>query len=175
MHLPILQKNSLSENIFISENSTKQQKYEELLPQLKHLLLPSDDLIANLANCSAALKTVFNFWWVGFYLVKNKQLILGPFQGPVACTTIQLGKGVCGASWKQAATIIVENVNDFPGHIACSSASLSEIVVPIILNNEVVAVMDVDSEHLAHFDEIDKKYLEELANYLAELFNKKAD
>jgi GAF domain-containing protein len=165
----------LSENIFISENSTKQQKYEELLPQLEHLLLPSDDLIANLANCSSALKTVFNFWWVGFYLVKNNQLILGPFQGPVACTTIQLGKGVCGSSWQQAATIIVENVNEFPGHIACSSASLSEIVIPIILNNEVVAVLDVDSEYLAHFDEIDKKYLEELAIYLAELFNKKAD
>ena len=165
----------MSENIFISENSTKQQKYEELLPQLKLLLLPSDDLIANLANCSAALKTVFNFWWVGFYLVKNKQLILGPFQGPVACTTIQLGKGVCGTSWHQAATIIVENVNEFPGHIACSSASLSEIVIPIILNNEVVAVLDVDSEYLAHFDEIDKNYLEELAKIIAELFNKKAD
>lgn len=175
MHPPILLKNSLSENIFISVNSNKHQKYEELLPQLKHLLLPSDDLIANLANCSAAIKTVFNFWWVGFYLVKNNQLILGPFQGPVACTTIQLGKGVCGASWQQSATIIVENVNDFPGHIACSSASLSEIVIPIILNNEVVAVLDVDSEYLAHFDEIDKKYLEELAIYLAELFNKKAD
>lgn len=172
MHPPILLKNSLSENIFISVNSNKQQKYEELLPQLKHLLLPSDDLIANLANCSAALKTVFNFWWVGFYLVKNNQLILGPFQGPVACTTIQLGKGVCGASWQQAATIIVENVNDYPGHIACSSASLSEIVIPIILNNEVVAVLDVDSEYLAHFDEIDKNYLEELASYIADLFVK---
>jgi len=165
----------LSENIFISENSTKQQKYEELLPQLEHLLLPSDDLIANLANCSAALKTVFNFWWVGFYLVKNNQLILGPFQGPVACTTIQLGKGVCGSSWQQAATIIVENVNEFPGHIACSSVSLSEIVIPIILNNEVVAVLDVDSEYLAHFDEIDKNYLETLAKIIAELFIKKAD
>ncbi len=175
MHLPILLKNSLSENIFISENSTKQQKYEELLPQLEHLLLPSDDLIANLANCSAALKTVFNFWWVGFYLVKNNQLILGPFQGPVACTTIQLGKGVCGSSWQQAATIIVENVNEFPGHIACSSVSLSEIVIPIILNNEVVAVLDVDSEYLAHFDEIDKNYLETLAKIIAELFIKKAD
>jgi L-methionine (R)-S-oxide reductase len=175
LHLPIQLKNSLSDNIFISENSTKQQKYEELMPQLKHLLLPSDDLIANLANCSAALKTVFNFWWVGFYLVKNNQLVLGPFQGPIACTKIQFGKGVCGASWQQESTIIVKNVNEFPGHIACSSASLSEIVVPIILNNEVVAVMDVDSEYLAHFDEIDKKYLEELSVYLAELFIKKAD
>lgn len=145
------------------------------MPQLKYLLLPSDDLIANLANCSAALKTVFNFWWVGFYLVKNNQLVLGPFQGPVACTTIQLGKGVCGSSWKQAETIIVENVNDFPGHIACSSASLSEIVVPIIVNNNVVAVLDLDSEYLSHFDEIDKRYLEELAGYIADLFIKKAD
>lgn len=172
MRLPILLKNSLSENIFISENGTKKQKYEELLPQLKHLLLPSDDLIANLANCSAALKTAFNFWWVGFYLVKNNQLILGPFQGPVACTTIQLGKGVCGSSWQHTTSIIVENVNNFPGHIACSSASLSEIVVPIILNSNVVAVLDVDSEYLSHFDEIDKKYLEELASYIAKLFAK---
>lgn len=172
MRLPILLKNSLSENIFISENGTKKQKYEELLPQLKHLLLPSDDLIANLANCSAALKTAFNFWWVGFYLVKNNQLILGPFQGPVACTSIQLGKGVCGSSWQQTTSIIVENVNNFPGHIACSSASLSEIVVPIILNSNVVAVLDVDSEYLSHFDEIDKKYLEELASYIAKLFAK---
>jgi GAF domain-containing protein len=165
----------LSENIFISVNSNKQQKYEELLPQLKHLLLPSDDLIANLANCSAALKTVFNFWWVGFYLVKNNQLILGPFQGPIACTNINFGKGVCGTSWKNKETILVPNVNEFPGHIACSSDSLSEIVVPIVLNNEVLAVLDVDSEYLNHFDEIDKKHLEELAIYLADLFNKKAD
>ena len=175
MHPPILLKNSLSENIFISVNSNKQQKYEELLPQLKHLLLPSDDLIANLANCSAALKTVFNFWWVGFYLVKNNQLILGPFQGPIACTNINFGKGVCGTSWKNKETILVPNVNEFPGHIACSSDSLSEIVVPIVLNNEVLAVLDVDSEYLNHFDEIDKKHLEELAIYLADLFNKKAD
>lgn len=145
------------------------------MPQLKHLFLASDDLIANLANCSAALKTAFNFWWVGFYLVKNNQLVLGPFQGPVACTSIQFGKGVCGASWQNAATIIVENVNEFPGHIACSSASLSEIVVPIFYQNEVIAVLDVDSEHLAFFDEVDKKYLEELANHIAELFIKKAD
>ena len=165
----------MSDNIFISENSNKQQKYEELLPQLKHLLLPSDDLIANLANCSAALKTVFNFWWVGFYLVKNNQLILGPFQGPIACTNIKFGKGVCGTSWKNKETILVPNVNEFPGHIACSSDSLSEIVVPIVLNNEVLAVLDVDSEYLNHFDEIDKKHLEELAIYLADLFNKKAD
>jgi GAF domain-containing protein len=165
----------LSDNIFIPENSNKQQKYEELFPQLKHLLLPSDDLIANLANCSAALKTVFNFWWVGFYLVKNNHLILGPFQGPIACTTINIGQGVCGTSWKNKVTIIVPNVNEFPGHIACSGASLSEIVVPITVNNNVVAVLDVDSEYLSHFDEIDKKYLEELANYIAELFIKKAD
>jgi GAF domain-containing protein len=143
------------------------------LPQLKHLLLPSDDLIANLANCSAALKTVFNFWWVGYYSVKNNQLIIGPFQGPIACTNINFGKGVCGTSWKNKETIIVPNVNEFPGHIACSSASLSEIVVPIVLNNEVLAVLDVDSEYLNHFDEIDKKHLEDLAIYLADLFNKK--
>lgn len=168
--LLILQKNNLSETIFISENSSKTEKYEQLVPQLSHLLLPSDDLIANLANCSAALKEVFNFWWVGFYLVKNQKLILGPFQGPVACTSILPGKGVCGTSWQNAETTIVPNVDEFPGHIACSSASKSEIVIPILKNNEVIAVLDVDSEHLAHFDETDKLYLEKIADILSNCF-----
>ncbi len=169
-HLLILPKSNLSQNIFISEKGSKQQKYEELVPQLKHLLLPSDDLIANLANCSAALKEAFNFWWVGFYLVKNDQLVLGPFQGPIACTTIQLGKGVCGKSWQNAEPIIVPNVHEFPGHIACSSASNSEIVIPIIKNNTVVAILDVDSEHFNHFDEVDLKFLQNIIDFVALLF-----
>ncbi|MES2654987.1 MAG: GAF domain-containing protein [Bacteroidota bacterium] len=160
----------MSENIIISDRNNKKQMYEELIPQLKHLLLPTDDLIANLANCSAALKEVFNFWWVGFYIVKNNQLSLGPFQGPIACTSIQLGKGVCGTAWQNKATIIVPNVHEFPGHIACSGASNSEIVIPIIKANEVLAVLDVDSEFLAHFDETDKKHLEEVCTFLAKLF-----
>lgn len=145
-------------------------KYEELLPQLKNLLLPSDHLVSNLANCSAVLKEVFNFWWIGFYLVKNEKLVLGPFQGPIACTTIELGKGVCGKSWLTANTILVNDVSLFSGHIACSNASKSEIVIPIFKNNKVVAVLDVDSEFVAHFDLIDKKYLEELSIYLGQLF-----
>ena len=168
--LQILPKNSLSENIIISEKSSKQQKYEELIPQLKHLLLPTDDLIANLANCSAALKEVFNFWWVGFYLVKNNQLVLGPFQGPIACTTIQLGKGVCGKAWQNAEAIIVPNVHEFPGHIACSSASNSEIVIPITKNNTVVAILDVDSEHFNHFDEVDLQFLNQISRQISPLF-----
>jgi L-methionine (R)-S-oxide reductase len=169
-HLPIQQKNNLSETIFISENSSKTEKYEQLIPQLYYLLSPSDDLIANLANCSAALKEVFNFWWVGFYLVKNQKLILGPFQGPVACTSIDYGKGVCGTCWQKAESIIVPNVDEFPGHIACSSASKSEIVVPIIKNNKVVAVLDIDSEHLTHFDNIDNVNLTKLSLFLSDLF-----
>jgi GAF domain-containing protein len=160
----------LIETLFKSDNSTKEQKYEQLIPQLVHLLLPSDDLISNLANCSAALKQTFNFWWVGFYLVKNQKLTLGPFQGPVACTTIFIGKGVCGTCWQNAETIIVSNVDEFIGHIACSSFSKSEIVVPIIKNNKVVAVLDVDSEFLAHFDDCDKVNLEKIVTIIAPFF-----
>ena len=155
------------ENLLIIEGASKEEKYAHLVVQLKSLLSVSDDFISNLANCSAALKQCFNFWWVGFYIVKNNKLILGPFQGPIACSSISLGKGVCGKSWLDAQTIIVDDVNTFPGHIACSSESKSEIVVPIVKNNNVVAVLDVDSEHLAHFDSIDKKYLEEIAKEIA--------
>ena len=116
-------------------------------------------MIANMANISAALKEVFSFWWVGFYLVKNNELVLGPFQGPVACTRIAIGKGVCGTSWKEAKTIIVADVDQFPGHIACSSASRSEIVVPVLKDGKVIAVLDVDSEHYDHFDKTDDQYL----------------
>src|ERR1051326_2007668 len=142
---------------------TKTEQYESLLPQVSALLEGEDDLIANLANITGALKEQFNWLWVGFYLVKRSreepELVLGPFQGPVACTRIKKGRGVCGESWQQAKTLIVPDVEKFPGHIACSSLSRSEIVVPIIQNGEVVAVLDVDSEELDHFDSTDELYL----------------
>ena len=141
---------------------TKQEMYQTIMPQIKALIEGEPDLIANLANITGALKEQFGWFWVGFYLVKNNELVLGPFQGPVACTRIQKGRGVCGSSWQQAKTLIVPDVTKFPGHIACSSLSVSEIVVPIIRNNEVIAVLDVDSEKPALFDETDKKYLEEI-------------
>jgi L-methionine (R)-S-oxide reductase len=145
---------------------SKAEIYQSLIPQIKALLDGEPDLIANLANVTAALKEQFNWLWVGFYLVKQDELVLGPFQGPVACTRIKKGRGVCGASWQQAATLIVPDVEKFPGHIACSSLSKSEIVIPVIQNNEVIAVLDVDSELLNHFDETDKKYLEEIIGVL---------
>lgn len=140
----------------------KEEQYQSLLPQIKGLLSGEPDLIANLANICAALKEQFNWLWVGFYLVKNNELVLGPFQGPVACTRIQKGRGVCGASWQQAQTLIVPDVEKFPGHIACSSLSKSEIVVPVVRNNTVVAVLDVDSELLNQFDTTDQYYLEQV-------------
>jgi L-methionine (R)-S-oxide reductase len=144
-------------NIIVGQ---KKEKYESLIPQLKGLLEGEDDLVANMANLAAALKEQFGWLWVGFYLVKKEELVLGPFQGPIACTRIKKGRGVCGASWQQAATLIVPDVEKFPGHIACSSLSKSEIVIPVIKNDEVVAVLDVDSTRLNEFDETDQKYLE---------------
>ncbi|TAH02413.1 MAG: GAF domain-containing protein [Sphingobacteriales bacterium] len=141
---------------------TKEEQYQSLLPQIKGLLSGEPDLIANLANICAALKEQFNWLWVGFYIVKNNELVLGPFQGPVACTRIQKGRGVCGTSWQQAATLIVPDVEKFPGHIACSSLSKSEIVVPLIRNGMVVAVLDVDSNLLNQFDATDQYYLEQV-------------
>ena len=141
---------------------TKQEMYQTIMLQIKALIEGEPDLIANLANITGALKEQFGWFWVGFYLVKNNELVLGPFQGPVACTRIQKGRGVCGSSWQQSKTLIVPYVTKFPGHIACSSLSVSEIVVPIIRNNEVIGVLDVDSEKPAMFDETDKKYLEEI-------------
>ncbi|MDD2551037.1 MAG: GAF domain-containing protein [Dysgonamonadaceae bacterium] len=147
-------------------NVCKEELYSSLYPQICSLIEDETDIIANLANVSAALKEYLNFFWVGFYLVKNNQLVLGPFQGPVACTRIAYGKGVCGTAWKENKTIIVPDVNQFPGHIACSSLSQSEIVIPIVHNNQVVAVLDVDSEHLNHFDETDKRYLTKIVEQL---------
>ena len=147
-------------------SGNKEEQYEALLPQIKALLDGEPDLIANLANVAAALKEQFNWLWIGFYLVKNDELVLGPFQGPVACTRIKKGKGVCGTSWAKAETLIIPDVEKFPGHIACSSLSKSEIVVPIIRNNQVVAVLDGDSIDLNHYDAIDKKYLEQIIDLI---------
>lgn len=146
---------------------TKDEQFQTLLPQIKALIEGEPDLIANLANVCGALKEQFNWLWVGFYLVKNNELVLGPFQGPVACTRIKKGRGVCGTSWQKKETIVVPDVEAFPGHIACSSASRSEIVVPAIRNGEVVAVLDVDSEYLSYFDDNDLKYLEEIVEMIA--------
>ncbi|WP_428331363.1 GAF domain-containing protein [Mucilaginibacter sp.] len=147
-------------NIIVSAN--KETQYQSLVPQIEALLTGEDDLVANLANISAALKEQFKWFWVGFYLVKNNELVLGPFQGPVACTRIALGRGVCGAAWQQEETLIVPDVDAFPGHIACSSLSRSEIVVPVFHNGQVVAVLDVDSEELDQFDDTDALYLNKI-------------
>ena len=145
----------------------KTEQYESLLPQIKGLLDGEPDLIANLANTVAVLKEQFGWIWVGFYLVKDNELVLGPFQGPVACTRIHKGRGICGTSWAEAKTIIVADVEKFPGHIACSSLSRSEIVVPVIRNNEVVAVLDIDSEALDQFDDTDQQYLEAIVKEIS--------
>ncbi len=144
----------------------KAEQYQSLIPQIRGLVEGETDLVANLANVAAALKEQFRWLWVGFYVVKNNELVVGPFQGPVACTRIKKGKGVCGTSWAEARTIIVPDVEKFPGHIACSSLSRSEIVVPVIRNHEVVAVLDVDSEELNQFDIIDQRYLEEMVELI---------
>jgi len=151
----------MAEDLLIAKG-TKEEQYEALLPQIKALVEGEPDLIANLANITGALKEQFNWLWIGFYLVKGDELVLGPFQGPVACTRIKKGKGVCGASWAKAETLIVPDVEKFPGHIACSSLSRSEIVVPIIRNNKVFGVLDADSIEPDQYDIIDQKYLEQI-------------
>jgi L-methionine (R)-S-oxide reductase len=145
---------------------TKAAQYQALIPQIKALLEGEPDLVANLANTAAALNEQFGWFWTGFYLVKKEELVLGPFQGPVACTRIRKGRGVCGSSWQQAKTLIVPDVEKFPGHIACSSLSKSEIVIPVIRNREVVAVLDVDSSEYDQFDKTDQQYLEEIVSLL---------
>ena len=153
---------------------TKEEQYQEIIPQIQSLVSGEPDLIANMANIAAVLHNTFHFWWTGFYLVKekspisnlqspiNQELVLGPFQGPIACTRIPYNKGVCGTAWAQNRTLIVPDVHQFPGHIACSSASKSEIVVPIRRNNEFIAVLDIDSADYNTFDAIDQKYLEKI-------------
>jgi len=148
--------------VHISSTATKEESYKALLPLIKTLLDHESDIIANMANVAAALKEVFNFWWVGFYMVKDDMLVLGPFQGPVACTRIAYSKGVCGTAWATGEVQIVPDVTLFPGHIACSAHSKSEIVLPVKKKGEVVAVLDIDSEHLHTFDETDRRYLEEI-------------
>ena len=150
---------------FIS--GSKEEQYLSWLPQVRSLIEGEVDLVANLANVAAALKEAFDFFWVGFYLVKQDQLVLGPFQGPVACTRIRKGKGVCGTAWQEGATLLVPDVEVFPGHIACSSLSRSEIVVPLIKDGKVWGVLDIDSDLLNFFDETDRKYLEEMCGYLS--------
>ncbi|MFD2146855.1 GAF domain-containing protein [Mucilaginibacter antarcticus] len=156
----------MAEDLTISTSTNKAEQYKSLVPQIEALLYGETDLVANMANVCAALKEQFNWLWVGFYVVKNGELVLGPFQGPVACTRIAKGKGVCGGAWERGKTLVVPDVDAFPGHIACSSASRSEIVLPLFNNNEVVAVLDVDSEHLAHFDEVDALYLAQIVQLI---------
>ena len=158
--------NAMAEDLTII-TGTKQEQYEALLPQIKGLLEGETDLIANLANVVAALKEQFNWLWVGFYLVKNEELVLAPFQGPVACTRIKKGRGVCGTSWAQKKTLIVPDVEKFPGHIACSSSSKSEIVLPIFRNEEVIGVLDADSKLLNHFNATDQEYLEKIISLIS--------
>jgi L-methionine (R)-S-oxide reductase len=155
----------MAEDLSIAQG-TKHEQYQSLIPQIRGLLTGEPDLVANLANVTAALKEQFGWLWIGFYLVKNNELVLGPFQGPVACTRIRKGKGVCGTSWAEKKTLVVPDVEQFPGHIACSSLSRSEIVIPIIRNDEVLGVLDVDSEEYAAFDETDRQYLEEIVELI---------
>ncbi len=156
----------MAEDLTISEGDKKEQ-YESLLPQIQGLITGEPNLIANLANIAAALKVQFNWFWVGFYWVIEDELVLGPFQGPVACTRIKKGRGVCGSAWEKASTIIVEDVEKFPGHIACSSLSKSEIVVPVFKEGKIIGVLDVDSSELSQFDTTDQVYLEKIVALIA--------
>jgi L-methionine (R)-S-oxide reductase len=159
----------MAEELIVSPSVDKAERYQTLIPQLEALVSGETDLVANLANITAALKQTMNFFWVGFYIVKDNQLVLGPFQGPIACTRINFGKGVCGASWKEKKTIVVPDVDAFPGHIACSSASKSEIVLPAFKNGEVALVLDVDSDKLNDFDAMDEQALERVMRSIEKL------
>jgi GAF domain-containing protein len=156
----------MSEQLII-QGETKQERYEALLPQIKAVVEDEPDLIANMANVAAMLHETFGFWWTGFYRVEGEELVLGPFQGPMACTRIRKGRGVCGTAWLKEATQVVPDVDKFPGHIACSSASRSEIVVPIFHEGKVIAVLDIDSERLNTFDETDRQNLEQIVKMLS--------
>ncbi len=152
----------MAEELIVNNTATKEEKYQSLIPQIEALVTGEPDLTANLANIASALKYGMGFFWVGFYLVKDDELVLGPFQGPIACTRIRKGKGVCGASWEKAETLLVPNVDEFPGHIACSSDSKSEIVLPAKKDEEVALILDVDSDQLNDFDSVDQAHLEKL-------------
>lgn len=162
----------MSEVNFFIDSKDKEGIYKEFLPQFRALLTGETEEVSILANASAALRQVFDFFWVGFYLVKDDHLIVGPFQGSVACSIIKYGKGVCGTAWKERQTQVVPDVEQFPGHIACSSLSRSEIVVPLIKDSEVKAVLDIDSKDIASFDETDRLYLEQVADFLVNLIYK---
>jgi len=155
------------EELKLIQTETREEKYQSLVPQIKALIADEPDLIANLANISAALKSGFDFFWIGFYLVKGNELVLGPFQGPIACTRIAKGQGVCGQVWEHEKPLIVADVDQFPGHIACNSASKSEIVVPLMNNGEVLGVLDIDSDLLNDFSAVDEKYLKEILEGLS--------
>lgn len=159
----------MAEELIIATSADKKERYATLIPQIESLVEGEPDTVANLSNIAAALKQTMNFFWVGFYIAKNDQLVLGPFQGPIACTRINFGKGVCGTSWKEKKTILVPNVDEFPGHIACSSASKSEIVLPAFKNGEVALVLDVDSDVLNDFDETDRESLEKVMRIIEKL------
>lgn len=150
----------------IIQGETKQERYEALLPQIKAVIEGESDLIANMANVAAMLHETFGFWWTGFYRVVGEELVLGPFQGPMACTRIKKGRGVCGTAWQQEETQVVPDVDKFPGHIACSSLSRSEIVVPVRQGEDIIAVLDIDSAELNTFDHTDRHYLEEIVSML---------
>ncbi|TNE55888.1 MAG: GAF domain-containing protein [Bacteroidetes bacterium] len=156
----------MAEELAVS-GSTREELYASLLPQIKALIGDEQDPVANMANCSAAIREVFGFFWVGFYIVRDGELVLGPFQGPIACTRIRKGKGVCGTAWSEARSMLVPDVDAFPGHIACSSQSKSEVVIPLIHEGEVRGVLDIDSDQADDFSEIDLQYLEELCQWLS--------
>jgi GAF domain-containing protein len=156
----------MAETLFLPQSGTREEIYQALLPQVEALISGEQDLVANLANIAAALREAFGFFWVGFYVVQGQELVLGPFQGPIACTRIAYGRGVCGTAWKEQKTQLVPDVEAFPGHIACSSASKSEIVVPAFHKGEVALVLDVDSDQLDDFDAVDQRYLEALMGML---------
>ena len=156
----------MSEGLTVSAG-TKEEKYQELIPQLEAVISSETDVIANMANMASMLHETFGFWWTGFYRVVDGMLVLGPFQGPLACTRIRKGKGVCGTAWASGETVVVPDVEQFPGHIACSSESRSEIVVPVFKGSAIVAVLDIDSRELSTFDETDRKYLEKAVTLLS--------
>ncbi len=159
----------MAEELTIAVSQNKQERYETLIPQIESLVAGETDFIANLSNIVAALKQTMNFFWVGVYVVKENQLVLGPFQGPIACTRINFGKGVCGTAWKEKKTILVPDVEAFPGHIACSSASKSEIVLPVLKGDNVALVLDVDSDKLNDFDNVDQAALEKVIKIVERL------
>ena len=161
---------AMAESLQVSTAFDKRTKYQVLIPQMQALIDPRAHFVANSGNLLAALRQTFGWWWIGVYMIRNGKLELGPFQGPIACTVIERGKGVCGSSWEKAQTLLVPDVDLFPGHIACSSASRSEIVVPIFKNNEIIGVLDADSEHLNHFDEVDQQFLEQIAVLFADCY-----